>query len=101
MTFTMRVHDARPRCTSTMHVHDARLRCVSRNARANQRVDKASRSAARRARSTLHHTQRPRADEDWPVADPAGLAIDAVRPIRDDVERRVRALRRELGVTVS
>ena len=30
--------------------------------------------------------------EDWPLADPAGQGIDAVRPIRDEVERRVRAL---------
>ena len=30
--------------------------------------------------------------EDWPVDDPAGQSLDAVRPIRDDIERRVRAL---------
>jgi len=30
--------------------------------------------------------------EDWRLADPAGQGIDAVRPIRDDIERRVRAM---------
>jgi len=30
--------------------------------------------------------------EDWPVQDPAGQDIDAVRKIRDDIERRVRTL---------
>jgi arsenate reductase len=36
--------------------------------------------------------------EDWPLDDPAGLGVEAVRPIRDDIERRVRDLLR-LGVT--
>jgi arsenate reductase (thioredoxin) len=35
--------------------------------------------------------------EDWELADPAGLAIDDVRPIRDDIERRVRTLLAGLG----
>jgi arsenate reductase len=35
---------------------------------------------------------------DWPLDDPAGLPVDAVRPIRDEVERRVRVLMAELGV---
>ena len=30
--------------------------------------------------------------EDWPVADPAGLPIEQVRPIRDDIEARGRDL---------
>jgi len=30
--------------------------------------------------------------EDWPVADPAGADMAAVRAIRDDIERRVRHL---------
>ncbi|GLH95378.1 arsenate reductase ArsC [Phytohabitans aurantiacus] len=30
--------------------------------------------------------------EDWKLDDPAGLGVDAVRPIRDDIEQRVRAL---------
>ena len=30
--------------------------------------------------------------DDWPLADPAGLPIDRVRPIRDDVRSRVTAL---------
>jgi arsenate reductase len=34
--------------------------------------------------------------EDWPVDDPAGQDLDTVRRIRDDVERRVRALLDEL-----
>ena len=36
--------------------------------------------------------------EDWVLDDPAGLDIDDVRPIRDDLERRVRRLLAELGV---
>ncbi|MBZ4321235.1 arsenate reductase ArsC [Streptomyces huiliensis] len=35
---------------------------------------------------------------DWKLADPAGQGVDAVRPIRDEIERRVRALLSELGV---
>jgi len=30
--------------------------------------------------------------EDWEIDDPAGQGIDAVRPIRDEIERRVRVL---------
>ncbi len=38
--------------------------------------------------------------ESWDdLHDPAGLDLPAVRPIRDDVERRVRALIDELGIT--
>ena len=36
--------------------------------------------------------------EDWDVDDPAGLGLVAVRPIRDDIELRVRGLLEELGV---
>ena len=36
---------------------------------------------------------------DWELEDPAGKGVEAVRPIRDDIERRVRALMLELGVT--
>lgn len=36
--------------------------------------------------------------ETWELADPAGLGIDAVRPIRDDIERRVRVLLADLGI---
>ena len=39
--------------------------------------------------------------EDWPLDDPAGQAIDAVRPIRDEIERRVRDLLQRLAVTES
>ena len=38
--------------------------------------------------------------EEWALDDPAGQDIAAVRPIRDDVERRVLALLDELGVGV-
>jgi protein-tyrosine-phosphatase len=34
--------------------------------------------------------------EDWDLTDPAGRPIDEVRPIRDEIERRVRALLAEL-----
>ncbi len=33
---------------------------------------------------------------DWVLDDPAGLPLEAVRPIRDEIERRVRALIVEL-----
>ncbi len=36
--------------------------------------------------------------EDWALKDPAGQGIEAVRPIRDEIEGRVRALLDELGV---
>jgi arsenate reductase len=36
--------------------------------------------------------------EDWVLDDPAGQGIETVRPIRDDIERRVRALLDELGI---
>lgn len=35
---------------------------------------------------------------DWTLDDPAGQGVAAVRPIRDDIKQRVRALLRELGV---
>jgi protein-tyrosine-phosphatase len=33
---------------------------------------------------------------DWTLDDPAGLGVEAVRPIRDDIDRRVRELLDEL-----
>ena len=36
--------------------------------------------------------------ENWELPDPAGQSVDAVRPIRDDIEERVRRLLTELGV---
>ena len=36
--------------------------------------------------------------EDWTLDDPAGKTLDEVRPIRDEIERRVRHLLDELGV---
>lgn len=38
--------------------------------------------------------------EEWKLEDPAGMGIDAVRPIRDEIERRVRQLLAELDVPV-
>ena len=35
---------------------------------------------------------------DWVLDDPAGQGVDAVRPIRDEIERRVRSLLDELDV---
>jgi arsenate reductase (thioredoxin) len=35
---------------------------------------------------------------DWVLDDPAGQSIEGVRPIRDDIEQRVRTLMEELGV---
>jgi protein-tyrosine-phosphatase len=37
---------------------------------------------------------------DWEVADPAGLSIERLRPIRDDIGERTRALLAELEVPV-
>ena len=39
--------------------------------------------------------------EDWTLDDPAGLGVDSVRPIRDEIESRVQALLADLGVTAS
>jgi protein-tyrosine-phosphatase len=36
---------------------------------------------------------------DWQLTDPAGLGVDSVRPIRDEIEGRVRNLLAELGVS--
>lgn len=35
---------------------------------------------------------------DWPFDDPAGQGVEAVRPIRDQIEAKVRGLMDELGV---
>jgi arsenate reductase (thioredoxin) len=39
--------------------------------------------------------------EEWVLDDPAGMGVDAVRPIRDEIERRVRHLLDELDVPIS
>jgi protein-tyrosine-phosphatase len=39
--------------------------------------------------------------EDWELDDPAGQDVAAVRPIRDEIRRRVERLLAELGVTTS
>jgi arsenate reductase len=39
--------------------------------------------------------------EDWALDDPHGQGIEAVRPIRDEIERRVRTLLTKLGVVTS
>jgi protein-tyrosine-phosphatase len=36
--------------------------------------------------------------EDWPLTDPAGQPIEVVRQVRDEIERRVRALLASLDV---
>ncbi len=36
---------------------------------------------------------------DWDLTDPAGLSVEAVRPIRDDIHQRVRHLLSELDAT--
>ncbi|MGV9277353.1 arsenate reductase ArsC [Streptomyces griseosporeus] len=35
---------------------------------------------------------------DWKLDDPAGQGVEAVRPIRDEIERRIRGLLAELGI---
>ncbi|MEV0714286.1 arsenate reductase ArsC [Asanoa sp. NPDC050611] len=37
---------------------------------------------------------------DWELDDPAGKGVAEVRPVRDEIERRVRGLLAELGVPV-
>lgn len=39
--------------------------------------------------------------EDWVLDDPAGLGVAAVRPIRDQIRRRVEVLLHDLGVPVA
>jgi arsenate reductase (thioredoxin) len=36
--------------------------------------------------------------EDWVLDDPAGMSVEEVRPVRDEIERRVRYLLDQLGV---
>jgi arsenate reductase (thioredoxin) len=38
---------------------------------------------------------------DWDLEDPAGKDLEAVRPIRDEIDRRVRALLADMDVTAS
>lgn len=39
--------------------------------------------------------------EDWELADPAGLSLDELRPIRDEIRSRVHALAGELGLVAA
>ncbi|NIR37918.1 MAG: arsenate reductase ArsC [Actinobacteria bacterium] len=39
--------------------------------------------------------------DDWPLDDPAGQGVDAVRPIRDEIEERVRRLIARFGVAAA
>jgi arsenate reductase (thioredoxin) len=39
--------------------------------------------------------------EDWVLDDPAGKSVEAIRPVRDEIERRVRHLLDELNVPVA
>jgi arsenate reductase (thioredoxin) len=36
--------------------------------------------------------------EEWVLSDPAGQPLDAIRPIRDEIEQRVQTLLDQLGV---
>jgi protein-tyrosine-phosphatase len=36
--------------------------------------------------------------ENWELDDPEGKSVEEIRPIRDEIERRVRRLLDELGV---
>ena len=36
---------------------------------------------------------------DWELEDPSGKSLAEIRPIRDEIERRVRGLMAELGVS--
>jgi len=38
---------------------------------------------------------------DWALTDPADKEVAAVRPIRDEIERRVRELMRDLGIVTN
>jgi len=38
--------------------------------------------------------------EDWELDDPAGMNVESVRPVRDEIGERVRELLRSLGVAV-
>ena len=37
--------------------------------------------------------------EEWALPDPAGQSLEAIRPIRDEIEQRVRRLLDRLGVS--
>ena len=39
--------------------------------------------------------------EDWVLDDPAGMSLEEIRPVRDEIERRVRQLLEQLHVPVS
>lgn len=39
--------------------------------------------------------------DDWPLDDPAGQGVAAVRPIRDEIEERVRTLMARFGVAAA
>ncbi|TXI65696.1 MAG: arsenate reductase ArsC, partial [Mycolicibacterium mageritense] len=39
--------------------------------------------------------------ENWELPDPAGQGLDAVRPIRDDIDERVRRLLADLNVPIT
>jgi len=38
---------------------------------------------------------------DWELEDPAGKTVEQIRPIRDEIDRRVRGLLAELGVVAT
>ena len=70
---------------------------------ARQRAEDPDDRAVQRLRRRDHDGLRRRLPdlpgkryEDWELDDPAGQGIDAVRPIRDDIKRRIEALLAEL-----
>jgi arsenate reductase len=38
---------------------------------------------------------------DWELTDPAGKGVDEIRPVRDEIDARVRALLDELGIATA
>jgi DNA-binding transcriptional ArsR family regulator len=78
-------------------------RRLVRRIRARQRDQQRRRAGHGRCRR--HHGLRRRLPlfpgkryEDWELTDPAGQDVDTVRPIRDDIEQRVRGLLDSLRV---
>lgn len=73
--------------------------------RVRQTLDRGD--SPRRQRGYHHGLRRPLSDlprrrhDDWVLDDPAGLRLPAVRPVRDKIERRVRALVAQLDLPVA
>ena len=67
---------------------------------AQDRQPKPSSSSTSQVKAISHYDAGPfypgKRYEDWVLDDPAGKGVDAVRPIRDEIRRRVEALLDEL-----